>query len=302
MAMTGLTCGWVLGLGACFDPMIVSGVPCDPAAPSCPRGQACIRQSDVFVCASAGAIEPDAPAPVTDGDGDGILDVDDNCPSFANPDQGNYDGDRFGDACDPCPPIMNDAPIDGDDDGVSDDCDPDPALAGDRIASFEPFRADLARWEVAGPWTIGADGVDIDLGTGDHGSLTMPITAGVRTTVHTAFTIHALRTFADHAAMGGIAGADPDQSLHCAVMRKSTGAEYVGIIDTRNGDVLDSARIDLELGRRYTSSLTVSSDTARCRAADLEVAATDPTARVEVGVHARGARGTVHWVLVLEAP
>jgi hypothetical protein len=35
-----------------------------------------------------------------DGDGDGIPDVDDNCPSVANPSQGDADGDDVGDACD----------------------------------------------------------------------------------------------------------------------------------------------------------------------------------------------------------
>jgi len=36
-----------------------------------------------------------------DTDGDGIVDVDDNCPYDPNPDQANADGDRLGDACDP---------------------------------------------------------------------------------------------------------------------------------------------------------------------------------------------------------
>jgi len=36
-----------------------------------------------------------------DGDGDGILDDDDNCPSIANPYQHDFDFDGLGDACDP---------------------------------------------------------------------------------------------------------------------------------------------------------------------------------------------------------
>ena len=39
----------------------------------------------------------------TDGDGDGVLDRDDNCPDVANADQGDRDGDGEGDACDACP-------------------------------------------------------------------------------------------------------------------------------------------------------------------------------------------------------
>ena len=41
----------------------------------------------------------EAPPP-SDQDGDGIADVDDNCPFIANPSQRNTDGDGLGDACD----------------------------------------------------------------------------------------------------------------------------------------------------------------------------------------------------------
>ena len=37
-----------------------------------------------------------------DDDNDGILDVDDNCPLTANPDQSDFDGDGIGDVCDIC--------------------------------------------------------------------------------------------------------------------------------------------------------------------------------------------------------
>jgi hypothetical protein len=48
-----------------------------------------------------------------DSDDDGVLDVADNCPSVANPDQANTDLDRLGDACDP----------DDDNDGIADEID-----------------------------------------------------------------------------------------------------------------------------------------------------------------------------------
>jgi hypothetical protein len=40
-------------------------------------------------------------APAPDGDGDGIPDASDNCPSVSNPDQADIDHDGVGDACDP---------------------------------------------------------------------------------------------------------------------------------------------------------------------------------------------------------
>ena len=40
-----------------------------------------------------------------DSDGDGVADLDDNCPDVYNPDQEDSDGDGIGDACDPGPPI-----------------------------------------------------------------------------------------------------------------------------------------------------------------------------------------------------
>jgi hypothetical protein len=58
-----------------------------------------------------------------DGDGDGLLDVVDNCLAAANPDQADADGDGAGDACDNCPGLMNPHQADQDHDGFGDDCD-----------------------------------------------------------------------------------------------------------------------------------------------------------------------------------
>ena len=79
-----------------------------------------------------------------DGDGDGIPDAADNCPSVANPSQTDTDGDGQGDACDSspngpdsdgdgipdatdnCPNVSNPAQIDSDGDGQGDACDASP--------------------------------------------------------------------------------------------------------------------------------------------------------------------------------
>lgn len=49
----------------------------------------------------------DSPNRPRDSDSDGIYDDRDNCPSVANPDQGDKDGDGKGNACDPAPKDPN---------------------------------------------------------------------------------------------------------------------------------------------------------------------------------------------------
>ena len=73
----------------------------------------------------------------SDVDGDGVIDLADNCPTTANPDQSNIDADEWGDACDPdddndgvvdvadnCPTVFNPSQTDTDADGLGDACDP----------------------------------------------------------------------------------------------------------------------------------------------------------------------------------
>jgi hypothetical protein len=73
---------------------------------------------------------------VSDGDGDGVPDGQDNCPNAANADQADTDGDGEGDACDTdddgdgvpddqdnCPNASNSDQTDTDNDGIGDVCD-----------------------------------------------------------------------------------------------------------------------------------------------------------------------------------
>lgn len=60
--------------------------------------------------ASADAGPPDAiPADANpfDQDGDGDVDVKDDCPTIYDPDQADEDGDLIGDVCDNCPELPN---------------------------------------------------------------------------------------------------------------------------------------------------------------------------------------------------
>jgi hypothetical protein len=94
------------------DPCIAENGPIDPSDP----------QSDVRIVVlsshasrwNLGARQP------KDTDGDGRIDVADNCPLVANPGQADLDGDGQGDACD----------ADDDGDGVADTADACPTQAG----------------------------------------------------------------------------------------------------------------------------------------------------------------------------
>src|SRR5258706_7130166 len=107
-----------------------------------------------------GSTDTDAPTvnPDTDIDGDGIVDLTDNCPTVANHDQRNYDADPRGDACDVCPHIP-DAGADFDGDGVGDACDPRPTQAGDKIVFFDGFY-DASGWTpvTGAAWQLDAAG------------------------------------------------------------------------------------------------------------------------------------------------
>lgn len=48
-----------------------------------------------------GAIRFNSTMPIPDTDSDGVMDISDNCPTVANPDQIDTDGDGIGNACDP---------------------------------------------------------------------------------------------------------------------------------------------------------------------------------------------------------
>jgi subtilisin-like proprotein convertase family protein len=151
--------------GGCDSPVCLTGN--DDFCPFAPDGSGDPYASQVVFSAIAGIeylIQWDDrwdPAPFSfnvsiacegaDSDGDGIADIDDNCPDTPNadqadadvddigdacdncsvvfnPDQDNSDGDTLGDACDNCPNDDNEDQADADGDGFGDACDSCPDL------------------------------------------------------------------------------------------------------------------------------------------------------------------------------
>jgi hypothetical protein len=89
---------------------------------------------------TAAAPPADAIDAVLESDGDGVIDLDDNCRSVPNPNQHDEDRDGVGDECDNCPLVENNAQRDdGDSDGVGDACDPHPLASGDCLVLFDSF-------------------------------------------------------------------------------------------------------------------------------------------------------------------
>ena len=68
-----------------------------------------------------------SPCPIdllTDGDGDSVVNINDNCPLVANTSQADWDHDGVGDACDNCPIVANPDQADSDGNGVGNACAP----------------------------------------------------------------------------------------------------------------------------------------------------------------------------------
>jgi hypothetical protein len=139
--------GLVLGLGGCD---IVFRLDDIRACPTCRDGGTSDAGGDSLL--------------VGDRDGDGVLDVMDNCPDVANAEQYNHDQDSTGDACDTCPHLsLSSADIDSDGDGLGNGCDPRINTPGDSRQLFVGFysAADISGWGQLPPgkWTVAGGGV-----------------------------------------------------------------------------------------------------------------------------------------------
>lgn len=97
------------GISNLFDCAELDNTKVDSLNRPCDDSNPCTTQDKIVDgCACVGVYQ--------DTDGDGVCDVNDNCPSVSNQNQANFDNDSLGDVCD----LDDDA--DGKDDNV--DCDP----------------------------------------------------------------------------------------------------------------------------------------------------------------------------------
>jgi len=80
-----------------------------------------------------------------DTDGDGLSDMQDNCPQDPNPEQDDRDDDGVGDLCDNCPDTQNRDQADEDGDGFGDACEPhvDPCFPEDCIERCDGMDNDM---------------------------------------------------------------------------------------------------------------------------------------------------------------
>ena len=107
---------------------------------------------------------------LTDGDGDGILDGSDNCPTIGNPGQSNFDDDGQGDACDgdddndgvlddqDAFPLNAQESVDYDQDGLGDNADTDDDNDG-VLDSEDDYPLDASRWQAVDNTDSDSDGI-----------------------------------------------------------------------------------------------------------------------------------------------
>ena len=115
-----------------------------------PLGQDGDGDGIVDVCDDcAGTADPNQVFPPADGDGDGVPNLCDNCPWTANASQWDTDADGIGDMCDNCPNQANPDQADNESDGWGDVCDPD----DDNDTCLDTVDEDpLSQWQEDGSW------------------------------------------------------------------------------------------------------------------------------------------------------
>ncbi|HEY0250748.1 MAG TPA: thrombospondin type 3 repeat-containing protein [Kofleriaceae bacterium] len=247
-----------------------------------------------------------------DRDGDGIPDGQDNCPSIANPDQGNEDGDAYGDVCDPCPYLADATVVDADGDGLDDRCDPHLGDT-DHVVLFEGFHHGLpASWTTTGVFTPDGDGVLGKPATGD----TLAIAhAPYAVTSADGIVIYAGITPIDITTMTGthgealLAGFEDPDYIACQMKQTTNGAgsQIFQAIETKLGTT-DSMPWAIAVNNTYIVRATY--DGVRdfaCRveregantSGSIMTAIAPPAADLKLGLLVENAAARLEWIMVV---
>lgn len=254
-----------------------------------------------------------------DTDRDGVMDAVDDCPMVVDPEQRDHDGDHRGDLCDVCPHMVDDG-LDSDLDGVGDACDPRPNVAGDRIAYFEGFYAQVPWIPVVGgnTWTF-ANGAASQPNTGDVYQLIRDDNPDLgHVTVEARFKVEQITGTASRTSAGIVTGyRNPGTFWFCGLASASSQAEVdAGKMSTswfgdsfafNLGSFADPMPGDWATLRARTSAATSGGTTIDCSIERNGVtgAATYTTgadASGDVGLRTNGAAASFDYVFVVASP
>ncbi|HUS29567.1 MAG TPA: thrombospondin type 3 repeat-containing protein [Kofleriaceae bacterium] len=168
-----------------------------------------------------------------DGDGDGVIDLDDNCVLESNDSQSDVDHDGVGDECDNCPLLPNTEQKNvGDADEVGDGCDPHPTLDGDCLVLVDSFRTPELfplHWRVfhatgdSSTFTPGDGFVQITPG-GTGGATTAVLEGTTPYTGRFDVQIRAEAALGANGSIGALSAGGAGQGYICGVGRDNVGA------------------------------------------------------------------------------
>jgi hypothetical protein len=301
------------GLAGCFSPSPPLGAICAPAteAARCPEGLACIAHDGVETCELPGATTPDGGVdadPNADGDGDGIADRTDNCPTVKNANQANEDGDALGDACDPCPPFDDNTDTDGD--GVGDVCDPNPTTPGDKIVAFDGFSGNLSAWTTSGSASTAAGDAVLVADDATSTIISMPSPSAGRVELRSSLLIDMITATGQN--LGSINLIDrlqpgTDKSIACQQSGLVNGTqEELRIFDASTSTIVNNAAHAFGNGSQVEMRLRRTGTSYACHVTNpsLELVSTVAfsPASPRIGLRVRGAAAKFHWVMIITSP
>lgn len=299
----------LLLLGACFSPSVPSGVPCvlPPAGTgACPSGQfcvepgVCVTENPPKLDAAIDAVDAFIEVGPDDSDGDGVKDVEDNCPAIANSSQHDEDLDQLGDACDPCPPFAETDDPDGD--GVAGSCDPWPTIAGDHIVRFDGFDdPTLQGWTPSGTWEVSADHVVLTSTDNSISTLVMPEPPAERLAVLAHVSVTTVHVAAARSIGTVLLHQGPSETVLCALLRAGVGPK-LELYDLGGAGQLGTMP-DTAFDNGTLVTLTETRDGSDYACSDAMVSTEGTTTTIAsapgVGLRSNSVSGSYEWVLVV---